>query len=171
MAWLSFCENISTPTFPDAMVGCAFTLTGSLWWHWGQLGIWGVLPTLNHWGGDNLLKSSLMKLIPFLSLKHNLSSTVKWVDVKENRVEVWSRVGRDAELPSDAEVIPPWGWQLRGWQPALCLSFSAATETCTHKRVLNQSQVHCWCLLLWEVRPPLDFPWHPLMSTETALFL
>lgn len=55
------------------------------------------------------MKSSLMKLIPFLSLKHNLSSTVKWVDVKENRVEVWSRVGRDAELPSDAEVIPPWG--------------------------------------------------------------
>lgn len=73
----------------------------------------------------------------------------------------------DAVLPSSAQGNPSWGWQLRGWQPALCQSFSVTREIRTHnKTVLKQSQVHYWCQLIWEVRPPLDFPWLPPTSDE-----
>lgn len=72
-------------------------------------------------------------------------------------------------------VIPPGGGgdssgsDSSGGDNLLCARASVLPERFGHKAVLKQSQlnkVHYCCLLLWEVRPPLDFPWLPPTSEE-----
>lgn len=91
----------------------------------GQLGIWGVLPTLNHRDGDNLLKSPMMKPSSFSFTARCLISQRK---MGQHSKVMWKRRQLCAEervstalhvdLP---HVMGMFGYRAKeGWNKAKC---------------------------------------------------